>query len=74
MEYIMENWDLIDVKPRRGKYTWSNSRIGLGHIIARLDRFILHGHFLEEELKISSSITPSTILDHHPISLPILLK
>ena len=35
-ETILE-WDLMDVKPTSGKYTWNNRRISPGHIAARLD-------------------------------------
>jgi hypothetical protein len=40
VEDLMIDWDLEDVKPDRGKYTWSNKRVGPGHIAARLDRFL----------------------------------
>jgi hypothetical protein len=33
VEDIMANWDLIDVKPRRGKYTWLNKKVSQGHIV-----------------------------------------
>jgi hypothetical protein len=36
----MQDWDLLDIKPSTGKYTWSNKRVGPGHIAARLDRFL----------------------------------
>ena len=37
VEDLMQEWDLIDIKPLNGKFTWSNKRIGPGHIAARLD-------------------------------------
>ena len=39
-DLILE-WDLMDIKPSIGKYTWSNKRTGPGHIAARLDRFLV---------------------------------
>ena len=38
---IIMDWNLMDVKPSAGKYTWNNKRIGPGHIAARLDRFLI---------------------------------
>ena len=31
---IMSEWELEDVKPTKGNYTWSNKRASLGHIAA----------------------------------------
>jgi hypothetical protein len=60
--------DLIDIKPSKGKFTWSNKRSGLGHIADRLDIFVKcfpvgrlpHPLF---------SILPWAGSDHRPISL-----
>ena len=41
VEDVMMDWDLEDIKPNRGNFTWTNRRIGLGHIAARLDRFLV---------------------------------
>ena len=41
VEDLMLEWDLEDITPDKGKYTWSNKRIGPGHIAARLDRFLI---------------------------------
>ena len=51
-ETILE-WDLMDVKPSTGKYTWNNKRIGPGHIAARLDRFLVQDTFLLLGLNLS---------------------
>jgi hypothetical protein len=59
MEDFMSNMmDLIDIKPSKGKYTWSNKIFGLGHIASRLDRFLLRRSKLEDSLIPSSSILP----------------
>jgi len=57
MEDFISLWDLVDVKPHRGKFTWTNKRIALGHIAARLDRFLVHKAFLESDFT-ASKITP----------------
>ena len=41
VEDLLQDWDMIDIKPSSGKYTWSNKRVGSGHIAARLDRFLV---------------------------------
>ena len=40
LEYLISKWDLIDIKPKRGKYTWIDIRVRLGHVMERLDRFL----------------------------------
>jgi hypothetical protein len=66
---LISDWDLQDVKPSKGKYTWNNRRSGLCHIAACLDHFLINCNFLLSPLEISSHILPSTINDHKPISL-----
>ena len=70
-ETIME-WDLMDVKPTSGKYTWNNRRIGPGHIAARLNRFLIQDTFLLMGLNLSSKILPFGGLDHKPILLEMV--
>ena len=62
-------WDLIDIKPATGKYTWTNRRFGPGHIAARLDRFLVQDNFLLLGPIISSKILPFGGSDHKPILL-----
>ena len=45
MEDLISNWDLSDVKPAKGKYTWSNKRVNSSFIAAHLDRFLIHSDF-----------------------------
>jgi len=40
VEDLLQDWNLIDIKPSSGKYTWSNKRLSPGHIAARLDLFL----------------------------------
>jgi hypothetical protein len=49
VEDINTDWDIINVKPKRGKFKWTNRRNKLGHIAAILDRFLLQSIFLEED-------------------------
>ena len=70
---IILGWDLIDIKPVKGKFTWSNKRIGPRHIAARLDRFLIHSSFLSLGLLASSKILPHCTSDHNPILLDLAL-
>lgn len=72
VEDIMLDWELEDTKPTRGKYTWSNKRVGPGHIAARLDSFLVQSSFMLLGLMLSSSILPHSLSDHKPILLEIL--
>ena len=31
--YLLSNWDLIEAKPMRGQYTWSNRILGPRYIV-----------------------------------------
>jgi hypothetical protein len=46
VEDLTIDWDLEDVKRDRGKYTWSNKRVGSGHIATQLDIFLVQSSFL----------------------------
>ena len=54
VEDLMLDWELEDILPENGKFTWSNKRIGPGHIAARLDRFLIHSSFLTLGLMVTS--------------------
>lgn len=41
VEDLMQDWDLLDIPSKNGKYTWSNKRICPGHIAARFDRCLV---------------------------------
>jgi len=76
MEGLLEEWDLLDIKPKKETYTWTNMGLGPRHIATRLDIFLIHSHFLSSNTSIKSYILPSLTYDHKPISLHIhdLLK
>lgn len=42
MEDILSEWALMDIVPKKGKFTWTNRRVGGEHIAVRLDRFLIH--------------------------------
>ena len=45
MEDLIYDWDLLDVKPTKGKYNWSNKRVNPSFIAAHLNRFLIHRDF-----------------------------
>ena len=69
VEDIILGWDLLDIKPAKGIFTWTNKRNGPGHVAARLDRFLVHSTFLDFGLLASSKILPHCISDHKPVLL-----
>ena len=71
VEDIMLDWDLDDIKPTSDKFTWSNKRVGPGHISTRLDQFLVHSSFLTLGLFASSKILQACTSDHKPISLTL---
>ena len=73
VEDLILGWDLIDIKPVKGKFTWTNKRLGPGHVAARLDRFLIHSSFLSLGLLASSKILPHCTSDHKPILLELAL-
>ena len=46
IEDLILEWDLLDMKARKGKFTWTNKRLGPGHIAARMDRFLIQSSFI----------------------------
>jgi len=71
VEDLMLGWELEDIKPTSGKFTWSNKRVGPNHIAARLDRFLVQSSFLTCGLMASSKILPNSTSDHKPIILEL---
>ena len=70
----MQDWDLLDIKPISGKFTWTNKRIGPGHIAARLDRFLIQSSFLLLGLEARVHILPCSTSDHKPIKLELVFQ
>jgi hypothetical protein len=69
MEDLLSSLDLIDVPPSEGKFTWNNRRAGPRHIVARLDRFLIHTSFMSLPEFFSSCIIPWESSDKLPTSL-----
>ena len=61
------SWELIDFKPKCGRFTWSNNRLRAANISARLDHFLVQSSMLLDKKVISSSILPKITSDHKPI-------
>ena len=83
VEDLILDWELMDLKPKVGRFTWSNHRAGAANIFARLDRFLVHFLLIDGKNIISSKILPKLSSDHNPVSLllekdeelgPILFK
>lgn len=72
VEDILQDWDMLDIKPSSGKYSWCNKRMGLGHIAARLDRFFIQSSFLLLGLEPRMHVLPNSISDDKPIKLELL--
>ena len=53
VEELIQDWSLIDLKPKQGHSTWSNNRVGATCISARLDRFLVHNYLINEKTRIS---------------------
>eukprot|EP00253_Pinus_taeda_P001799 PITA_01799 len=71
VESLVLEWDLLDHKPKKDRYTLTNNRVGKANIVARLDRFLVQSTLLEGKHLISSKILPKITSDHNPISLLI---
>jgi exonuclease III len=71
VEDLATTWDLLDIKPAKGLCTWTNKRIGPGHIAARLDRFLVQSSLLLLGLAANAEILPHSVSNHKPIRLEI---
>lgn len=61
--------EIVDIKPSKEKFSWSNKIIELGHMVASLGQFLVHGDILTRDSIIPLKIIPSTIYDHKLILL-----
>ena len=69
VEEHIQVWDLIDLKPKLGHYTWSKHRVSATSISAMLDQFLVHNPLIDGKTIISTKFLPKLTLDNHPISL-----
>jgi len=59
----------LDIKPKKGRYTWSNKISGDNHIAARLDKFLVQSSLLLERKIVGSRMLANLASDHKPILL-----
>eukprot|EP00253_Pinus_taeda_P032639 PITA_32639 len=64
---LIQRWDLVDFKPVKGKFTWTNNRTGENHISARLDRFLISSSLMLDNIIVFTKILPKLTSDHKPI-------
>ena len=57
------------MKPKFGRFTWSNNSVGSASILAILDQFLVHNPLLDGNSIVSTKILPNLTSDHHPIAL-----
>ena len=69
VENLIQQWDLVDIKPKRGRYTWSNNRIRAHHIAVRHDHFLIQSSLFLERKIFFSNIFPKFASDHKEILL-----
>ena len=67
-DHILD-WDLEDIKPTRGKFTWTNRTLWPRHTAARLDIFLVQNSFMLYGLNGVLKILPHIVSDHKPILL-----
>lgn len=67
VEELFQLWDLLELNPIRGLYTWSNNRVGTDHISARLYRFMVQSSIMMKKKIITTKILPKLASDHKPI-------
>lgn len=70
-EAIMQEHDLVDIRPKNRRYTWSNRRIGAGNIMERLDRFLISVAYMSTFSTGHSNILNVSASDHYPITLTL---
>ena len=70
VEDLMQQWDILDIKPKRVLFTWTNNRVGVDHIASRLDRFVVQSTLLGKWV-ISSKNIPKLTSYHKAIMLQL---
>ena len=73
MEDLMLSLNIFDVKPKKYVYAWTNKRVGLGHIVAKIYRFLVPNNLLTFNICLDSSILPWSGSEHRPIALQLSL-
>ena len=71
VDELILDWEVSEVIPSKGKFTWTNKRMGPWHIAARLDKFMIQESFLLLGFNPSSKILPFGGSYHKPILLEV---
>ena len=66
VDEIILDQDLVDGIPTKCKFTWTNRRMGCGHIATSIDRFFIQDSYLLLGLNYTSKILPFGGSDHKP--------
>eukprot|EP00253_Pinus_taeda_P023717 PITA_23717 len=73
LEVVIQDHDLVDIRPKNRRYTSSNRRIGSNNIMERLDRFLISIDFLSTFSTGYSNILNVAASDHYPVTLNLQL-
>eukprot|EP00253_Pinus_taeda_P029857 PITA_29857 len=71
LEAILQDHDLVDIRPKNRRYTWSNRLIGTSNIMEQLDRFLVSIDYLSTFSIGYSSILNVSTSDHYSITLTL---
>ena len=69
VESLIHARDLLDFKPKKECFTWTNNRVGAAIIYAQVDRFLFQSSLMDGNILISSKNFPKLTSDHHHISM-----
>ena len=69
MDSLIHDNDLLDFKPKKGRFTWTNNGVGESRIFAQLNRYLVQNKLMDGNVLISSIFFLKLMSDHHPISL-----
>ncbi|GLJ39721.1 hypothetical protein SUGI_0811990 [Cryptomeria japonica] len=72
LDFVEKN-HLLDIVLKNGIFTWTNRRVGFTNIVERLDRFLVTGEWLGQNLALESLILSLIRSDHYPICLEVAL-
>eukprot|EP00253_Pinus_taeda_P015345 PITA_15345 len=69
LEAIIQSYNLVDIPPLNGRFTWSNKRVGNNNIKERLDRILVQERIVARFSNIQSKILLGYFSDHKPVAL-----
>lgn len=71
LEDIILKWDLLNMKFRNNIYTWSNRWLGSHHIVAHIDRIMLHSSWLIQNFNYQVKSISNPTSDHQLLTLEV---